>query len=59
MTDYDRILVLDNGRVVEYDSPLVLFYKEGGIFRSMCEKSADWQELEGMLVGHNLHGETM
>jgi ABC-type multidrug transport system fused ATPase/permease subunit len=36
---YDRICVLDNGRVVEYDKPLTLFHKPDGIFRSMCDKS--------------------
>ncbi|KAG8934656.1 hypothetical protein FRC02_009483 [Tulasnella sp. 418] len=44
--DYDRILVLDNGVIAEFDSPKALFAKEGGLFRSMCEKSADWEELE-------------
>ncbi|KZW00021.1 ABC protein [Exidia glandulosa HHB12029] len=36
---YDRILVLDAGRVIEFDTPLNLFLREGGIFRSMCEGS--------------------
>ncbi|KIM40488.1 hypothetical protein M413DRAFT_19157 [Hebeloma cylindrosporum] len=36
---YDRILVLDSGNIVEFDSPLALFHKENGIFRSLCEKS--------------------
>ncbi|EJD47908.1 ABC protein [Auricularia subglabra TFB-10046 SS5] len=36
---YDRILVLDAGRVMEFDSPLNLFLQEGGIFRSMCDGS--------------------
>ncbi|GAB1518745.1 hypothetical protein RhiTH_001810 [Rhizoctonia solani] len=43
--DYDRVLVLDHGRVVEFDTPLKLMENEGGIFRSMCERSADWVEL--------------
>ncbi|KAF8318754.1 ABC protein [Clavulina sp. PMI_390] len=37
--NYDRILVLDRGRVAEFDTPLSLFDQENGIFRSMCEKS--------------------
>ncbi|EFX02817.1 ABC multidrug transporter [Grosmannia clavigera kw1407] len=36
---YDRICVMDQGRIAELDSPLVLWQKEGGIFRSMCERS--------------------
>ncbi|KAL7417822.1 ABC protein [Mrakia frigida] len=36
---YDRILVLDAGRIAEFDTPLNLFSQEAGVFRSMCEKS--------------------
>lgn len=35
---YDRICVMDQGNVAELGSPLDLF-DEGGIFKSMCEKS--------------------
>ncbi|KAJ7040911.1 ABC protein [Mycena alexandri] len=35
---YDRILVLDAGKVAEFDNPLTLFNKEG-LFRSLCDKS--------------------
>ena len=45
--DYDRILVLgDAGKVVEFDSPKALLCKEGGVFREMCRRSADWDELK-------------
>lgn len=37
--NYDRILVLDSGEAVEYDSPLNLFNKPDGAFRSMCDSS--------------------
>ena len=30
--DYDKILVIENGKVVDYDSPAVLRHKEGSIF---------------------------
>ncbi|KAG2142222.1 ABC protein [Suillus bovinus] len=36
---YDRILVLDAGLVVEFDTPSNLFKVEGGLFRRMCERS--------------------
>ncbi|KAI9884586.1 MAG: hypothetical protein M1823_003635 [Watsoniomyces obsoletus] len=36
---YDRICVMDAGRIAELDTPLALFEKEGGIFRGMCERS--------------------
>lgn len=37
--DYDKILVLDGGRVVEFDSPAALRQKEGSIFAELCKKS--------------------
>jgi ABC-type multidrug transport system fused ATPase/permease subunit len=36
---YDRICVMDAGRIAELDSPLELWKKEDGIFRSMCDRS--------------------
>ncbi|KAJ2690563.1 hypothetical protein IWW39_000657 [Coemansia spiralis] len=43
--DYDRVLVLDNGQIVEFDSPSSLLQKESGIFKSMCEKSGEYDHL--------------
>ena len=37
--NYDRICVMDQGRIAELDSPLNLFDKKTGIFRGMCERS--------------------
>ena len=39
--DYDRMLVLENGRVVEYDKPGVLLQNEGGQFSRLYECYAD------------------
>ena len=36
---YDRILVMDGGRVAEFDTPLELFDREGSIFRSLCDEA--------------------
>ncbi|KAG8983844.1 hypothetical protein FRB90_005701, partial [Tulasnella sp. 427] len=36
---YDRVLVLDNGRIAELDTPHNLYLREGGIFRGLCEQS--------------------
>jgi len=36
---YDRILVLDSGKVAELDEPLNLFDKEDSIFRSLCDEA--------------------
>lgn len=37
MAYYDRILVMDRGEIAEFDSPLALFDRELGIFRSLCD----------------------
>ena len=43
--DYDRLIVLDKGELAEFDTPLNLIQKEGGIFRNMCLKSGTFSEL--------------
>ncbi|KAL3801122.1 hypothetical protein HJC23_002415 [Cyclotella cryptica] len=37
--DSDRVLVLDDGRVVEFDSPSALLAKREGVFKAMVDKS--------------------
>ncbi|KAG6840544.1 hypothetical protein C0991_005904 [Blastosporella zonata] len=44
--DYDRLIVLDQGQIVEFDTPWKLIQKEGGIFRTMCLKSGSFGDLE-------------
>jgi len=44
--DYDKVLVLDKGEVIEYGDPWDLIRKEGGSFRSMCETTGDMDHLE-------------
>ncbi|PBK75557.1 ABC protein [Armillaria solidipes] len=36
---YDRVLVLEEGRVAEFDSPSKLFLRDDGIFRGLCDRS--------------------
>lgn len=43
--DYDKVLVLDHGKVIEYDHPWTLVNKEDGLFRSMCEHSGNMETL--------------
>ena len=43
--DYDKVLVLDKGKLIEYDSPWELINREEGIFRGMCEMSGDLDSL--------------
>ena len=37
---YDRILVMDDGHVAEFDTPLNLFDREDSIFRSLCREAS-------------------
>ncbi|KAI1197142.1 multidrug resistance-associated protein [Nemania serpens] len=46
IVDYDKVLVLDHGAVVEYDHPHELLKKKTGTFRSMCEMSGDLDSLQ-------------
>ncbi|GAM86849.1 hypothetical protein ANO11243_048690 [Dothideomycetidae sp. 11243] len=43
--DYDKVLVLDKGEVIEYGSPYDLIRKDEGSFRSMCETSGEYDQL--------------
>ncbi|KAJ2449193.1 hypothetical protein GGF42_004852, partial [Coemansia sp. RSA 2424] len=44
--DYDRVLVMDQGRIVEFDTPWnLLQIKKGGVFKSMCEKTGEYKHL--------------
>ncbi|EGW31568.1 ABC transporter [Spathaspora passalidarum NRRL Y-27907] len=43
--DYDKILVMDAGRVVEYDNPYVLLTDQSSLFYSMCENSGELDSL--------------
>ncbi|KZV81212.1 P-loop containing nucleoside triphosphate hydrolase protein [Exidia glandulosa HHB12029] len=44
--DYDRVLVLHEGKIVEFDTPARLIAMDGGVFRGMCIKSEHFAELE-------------
>lgn len=43
IADSDRVLVLDQGEVKEFDEPFVLLNKESGIFKSMVESGQTQQ----------------
>lgn len=51
IADYDRILVLDGGRVAEFDTPRALMEREGSLFYEMCKKSGEWDVLWKMARG--------
>jgi ABC-type multidrug transport system fused ATPase/permease subunit len=48
IVDYDKVLVLDKGSVVEYGHPHELLKKEAkdAVFRGMCEMSGDFEALQ-------------
>ncbi|KAJ2381318.1 hypothetical protein GGI05_006025, partial [Coemansia sp. RSA 2603] len=45
IVDYDKVLVLDQGQVVEYDTPYNLLRKADGLFKHMCMKSGEYDHL--------------
>ncbi|KAG0336504.1 hypothetical protein BG004_008015 [Podila humilis] len=45
IADFDRVLVMNAGEVAEFDKPLTLMKREGSIFRSMCERSSEFEAL--------------
>lgn len=45
IVDYDRILVMDAGRVVEYEDPYVLITDKSSLFYLMCENSGELDTL--------------
>lgn len=40
-----QVLVLDKGKVVEYDTPLTLLTRKGGAFRDLAHQSGNFDEL--------------
>ncbi|RUS21137.1 P-loop containing nucleoside triphosphate hydrolase protein [Endogone sp. FLAS-F59071] len=50
--DYDRILVLDHGKIVEFDTPFALLFgpnSKNSVFRDMCEKSGEMETLSELV----------
>ncbi|GFF56184.1 ATP-dependent bile acid permease [Aspergillus udagawae] len=52
VADFDRILVLDAGKVVEFASPRVLMQLKDGIFRRMVEEDGESEYLRGVIFGN-------
>ncbi|KAI9343056.1 hypothetical protein DFJ73DRAFT_961231 [Zopfochytrium polystomum] len=46
IVDYDRVIVLDQGRIIENDTPhRLISQSKVGVFRKMCEESGEFEEL--------------
>ncbi|QRV85046.1 ABC transporter transmembrane region [Ceratobasidium sp. AG-Ba] len=43
--EHDRLMVLDRGHIIEFDTPWNLIEREGGLFREMCLQSGTFTEL--------------
>lgn len=55
IADFDRILVLGDGKVAEYGSPRELWERDGGrgVFRGMCEESGEKERLRAIVFGES------
>lgn len=51
IADFDKILVLDDGKVAEFGTPKNLMEIEGGIFRGMVSESGEREKLEKLILG--------
>ncbi|KAL4781233.1 P-loop containing nucleoside triphosphate hydrolase protein [Aspergillus varians] len=51
IADFDQILVLDAGRVVEWGSPRELLRIDGGVFRGLVERSGERGAVEKVILG--------
>ncbi|KAI8054060.1 hypothetical protein BDF22DRAFT_743031 [Syncephalis plumigaleata] len=50
--DYDRVMVLDSGRLVEFDAPAQLLRRPDSLFRQLCEASGELGALMAMARCH-------
>ncbi|GKZ33936.1 hypothetical protein AbraIFM66950_004027 [Aspergillus brasiliensis] len=51
VADFDRILVMDAGKAVEFGTPQELLGIEGGVFRNLVENSGERAHLERVIKG--------
>ena len=52
IADFDRILVLSDGKVAEFGTPRELWEKDNGMFRDMCEHSGERDKLSSTIMGN-------
>ncbi|PYH83600.1 putative multidrug resistance protein [Aspergillus uvarum CBS 121591] len=51
IADFDQVVVMDAGRVVEFGTPRELLAREGGVFRGLVEGDVDAEELRRVITG--------
>lgn len=56
--DSDRILLLDAGKLAEFESPTVLLQRPGGAFRKLVEETTKGGGLNADAVQHALSAAT-
>ena len=49
IADFERVLVMDEGKGVEFDAPAKLLVKEGGVFKQMVERSGEVGKLRNII----------
>jgi ABC-type multidrug transport system fused ATPase/permease subunit len=49
IADFDKILVLDDGKVAEFGTPKELMAKTGGVFKGMVGESGEREKLLGLI----------
>ncbi|OAA69276.1 ABC transporter, transmembrane domain, type 1 [Akanthomyces lecanii RCEF 1005] len=54
VADFDKILVLDDGKIIESGPPAELWEKTGGVFRELCEQSGEALQLRNMIYRKNV-----
>jgi ABC-type multidrug transport system fused ATPase/permease subunit len=50
--DFDRVLVLAQGEVLEYDTPSALLAKPDSEFARLCQETGDFDQLRKMADAH-------
>ncbi|CAG8441509.1 9619_t:CDS:10 [Funneliformis caledonium] len=53
VVDYDRILVLDQGNIIEFDSPRNLISNPNSLFYQMCQNSGEFDMLKSLISKNN------
>lgn len=43
--DYDKIMLMDDGEIKEYNEPYLLLVDENSMFHQFCKKSGEWDSL--------------